>query len=147
MKFETSRRDLVISVVFIAVVLAVVGYGYWDKASKRAALEPIALAQTARHLDGLDRDELDIIEELVCEKAFGFFGTDIGVLRLYIRKSGDTTMESFSGIEYFFDYTDQGWELRDTAQIRLPAHIYEGYKVFEDHGFEVDPTAYERYNR
>ena len=129
-------------------VLAVVfGYGLWDNSVKRAQLEEVSKIQSARHTADLDEASFDRIELLTCEKAFYFFGTDIGVLRIYVREAGDTMMNSFVGIEYFYNYGDEGWQLSDTAQIKQPEYIFEGYKIFEDHGFDVDPKAYERYNR
>jgi len=146
-KFQTSRRDLLVSVAFVLGLGLWMGYGFWDKASKRAELETVSRVQASAHLEGLEKDEFDVIEELISDKSFVFFGNDFGVLRLYIRKAEDTSMDSFIGIEYFYEYGDDGWVLRDTAQIRQPEFIYEGYRSFESHGFEVSPQAYERYNR
>lgn len=142
-----SRRDWIILGAFLAIAAAIGGAAQFDIARKRAALEREAQAQKEAFFADLDASQSEVLVEVESGKMLGFFGKDFGVVRLYSRATGDAAMESFLGIEYFYRFVDGAWTTDDTAQIKEPERIYEGYTAFRNAGYEVDDAAYTRYDR
>ncbi len=147
MDLSVSRRDLIIAGVFLVVVGSVVGWSRFDVARKHAALEARASTHVDAFYEGMDRAQFEHVVDVQSDKAFAFFGEDWGVVRLYTRQRGDAAMESFLGLEHFYEYGPDGWQLTDSPQIRDPEHIVAGYQAFEDAGHEVDNEAFLRFSR
>lgn len=142
-----SRRDWIILGVFAATALAVGGASQFDIARKRAALEREAESRKEAFFADIDPSQSETIVEVDSGKMFGFFGKDFGVVRIYSRNKGDASMESFLGVESFHRFVDGAWTVEDTAQIKEPERIYEGYTAFRTAGYDVDDAAYTRYDR
>lgn len=144
---SVSRRDIIVLVSFLVTVAALFGFARLDVTQKRKELATKAEAHVAKFYEGLVPEDYEHLLEVQSDKAYSLFGKQWGVIRIYTRKKADTAMESFIGIEYFYEHGDQGWQLADTAQIKEPQYIYEAYNAFEKAGYTVDDEAYLRYNR
>lgn len=146
--FTTVRRRDVL--VLLAVLLGgglFYGFAQSDITMKRAMLQESAARHESDWFRDLKRADFDFIVKVDSGKSNGLFGRDWGVVRLLSRKKGDTPMDTFTGVEYFYEHDGQAWQQADTARIDLPEHIYEGYRTFEEAGYDVDSEAYLRYNR
>jgi len=143
---QVNRRDVIITIVVILAGLAFVAYSQADITTKRTALRVFADGHERELLEGLDPADIDRLVEIDSGKSNVVFGSDWGVIRLYTRAKGDASMDSFTGVEYFYEHKDGNWNLLDTARIELPEHIYDGYRKFEEAGYDVDESAYLRYN-
>lgn len=145
--FDVNRRDVTILLAILVVGGALLAYSRGDVRLKRVQLKELAAGHEREMFDGLSRSDHEVIVEVASDKSNYFFGKDWGVVRLYIRKKGDTKMDSFNGVEYFYEYGDAGWKYTDSARIVVPQEIYDGYRKFEEAGHVVDSQAYMRYNR
>lgn len=148
MNFSSTRtRD------FVVLAVALIGGGgfilqaKYDIAQKRENLQIEARAHESRLLEGIERKTLDCHVEVDSGKALGYFGDDWGVVRIFTRAASDASMESFNGVEYFYERDGDHWKLTDTASIKQPEFIYEGYRKFEQAGYIVHEEAYLRYAR
>lgn len=144
---QIRRRDLIVLIVTIVAAVAVFGAARADIATKRSMLREKAAAHEEEFFAGLDKSAYDHLLEVDSGKSNAVFGSDWGVVRLYSRKKGDTPMDSFTAIEYFYEHDGNGWRLADTARVDQPEDIYTGYRKFEEAGYAVDDQAYLRYNR
>jgi len=144
---QVRRRDVVILVVLVGSALLFFGWAQSDIITKRAVLSEKAASHEAEFFDGLTKSDFEYLVEVDSGKSNGFFGADWGVVRMYTRKKGDAPMDTFTGVEYFYEHDGDAWQLADTARIDLPEYIYEGYRKFEEQGYDVDDQAYLRYNR
>jgi len=142
---KTNRREVAIFSIAIAAFLGCLGWGRWDVATKRAPLQAKGDLLRNDLVKGHEADELSTLVEVESGKSSYFFGSEWGVIRIYLCRKSDAAMDSFTGLEYFFRYTPDGWTESDTARIELPEHIYEGYKKLENAGHRVEASAYERY--
>lgn len=144
---STRRRELLVCGVFLLVVGVTAGRAWWDISAKRALLDQNA-SEIKKKLDADAKGEaIESVMLVESGKTNVFFGADWGVVRVYMCKSNDSAMDSFVGLEYFMRFEGERWQEKDTARIELPADIYEGYRVLEMHGHQVEKKAYERYNR
>jgi len=144
---EITRRDAIAAGIAFVLIGLLFGYARWDVAAKRVGLEARAAEHAAEFLNGKEDTPFDHLVEVDSDKSFTLFGKDWGVVRLYMRQKDDTAMDTFIGIEHFYEYTDGQWKMVDQARIDLPEYIYEGYTKFRNAGFQVDDAAYQRYNR
>lgn len=140
-------RDLVVLVGVLFGGGAFLLFAQSDIARKRAVLQVQATAHEARLLDGIERSTLDLLVEVQSGKSFGYFGNDWGVVRIFTRATGDASMNSFNGVEYFYEFEGDQWMLVDTASIKRPEFIFEGHQKFQEKGHTVNEDAYLRYNR
>jgi hypothetical protein len=141
------RRDIQILSVLLILFLGWYGYTQYQIQELRIELEEIAAQNDADFFKGLEREKYDAILEVESGKTLGFLGRDWGVVRIYSRESGDATMETFEGIEYFYQRVGDAWTQQDSAAIREPKYIYEAYREFEATGHKVDDKAFTKYQR
>lgn len=144
---QVRRRDLIVLAAIAGVVLVVAAYSKREIRVKRSILTEMAESIRTDFFTGLDKIEYEHVLEIDCGKMLGFIGKDWGVVRLYTRRKDESAMESFMGVEYFYQYKEPQWIQIDTARIDLPEHIAEGYEKFEEAGFRVDEEAYLRLSR
>jgi len=145
--FAFRKRDAVVGSVLIVVTVSFYTYARYDITVKRSVLEERAAQHEQELLDGLDDGAVEHLVDVESGKAYGLFGKDWGVVRVYTRRTGDAGMETFIGVEYFYEQDGTGWQLADTASMKRPEKVIEGYRRFEEAGFTVDEATYLRYNR
>lgn len=142
----TDKRWQLIVLIFILMsILAWVLIAKNDTRSKKMALEKNVEAHVASMLADHNPDDFDVITEVIAEKSLVLMGNIWGVIRIYIREKDDTSMQSFFGLECFYDFEDDQWVQQDSASIVLPDHIIEAYKTFEAMNYEVSAEAYEKF--
>jgi hypothetical protein len=144
---KTSPRDIAITIALLAGLVAYFAYTWTDIQGNRALLESQVTPLVDEFYKGLNQDEHEWLADVQSGKTNYIFGKDWGVIRFYSRKKGDVEMNSFIGLERFFDLTDGAWRETDFAKMSHPDHIYNAYQYFEDHGHGVSDEAYKKYSR
>jgi hypothetical protein len=141
---EVSRRDLIVTAVVVVLATAWVTWARMDVARLHAQLEQLADIETNKLLDGKAPDALEIARHVDCDKSNLLFGRAWGTIRLFVREKGDAAMNTCSGLEFFYTQENGAWRQTDTAAIRDPKDLIEGYKAYEAAGFAVEHEAYGR---
>jgi hypothetical protein len=132
--FKTSPRDIAISIALLVGLVGYLVYVWMDIKSNRALLETQVVTLVEDFYKGLSKEEFEWLAEVQSGKSNYIFGNDWGVIRFYSRKKGDMEMNSFIGLERFYELKSGAWSETDFAKMDRPEHIYDGYQYFEEHG-------------
>ncbi len=145
MQGTDKRWQFVLLVVVLVTLVVWVFIANKDTYSKKQALEKNVEGHVASMLADQNPDDYDVISEVIAEKTLVLMGNIWGVIRIYVREKDDSSMQSFVGLEFFYNYEDDLWVQQDSASIVLPDHKVEAYRTFEAMKYEVAAEAYEKF--
>lgn len=137
-----NRRDVRQLIVITVLASVAAGWSTLDLKKKRALLEPMVETCVSQLLSEEDRTQLEILTEFESGREYGWFGKYWGLVRIYTRLNGDESMESFHGIEYFYQLENGAWVQKDSSSVVEPQRKFDGMAAFEKAGYTVSEAAY-----
>ena len=136
------RRDVRQLLVITVLAVVIGGWCTLDLKKKKALLEPMVQHCVSQLLSEDERTKLEILTEFESGREYGWFGNYWGLVRIYTRLTGDESMESFRGIEYFFRRENGAWVQKDSSSVVEPQRVFDGMAAFEKAGYTVSEEAY-----
>ncbi|MCC6697476.1 MAG: hypothetical protein IT365_17740 [Candidatus Hydrogenedentes bacterium] len=142
MSLVIRRNDVAVTLVAVGLFFAWLGLAQYENVRMHRELHGLA----DRLLDEwfatenppVNRDDFDYLAIVDSERAFKLFGRAWGVVHLYIRNKDDKNMETFKGIEYFYQRMGDQWVLLDSAGCSAKEHHIRAFDEFLAKGMDVN---------